>query len=318
MTHTNFRRANFLLIGAEKAGCTSVHHYLAQHPEVFLSRKQGANFFSCGDMDLSGRFGYEPSTYTLTLEAYQRLFWPVRQEAAIGEASPSYLCHRRAAERIRDYLPAVRLIALLRQPAERAYSHFLFNRKQILEELEDFRDALAAEDERVARGWHYRYHYRRNGFYYEQLSHYYALFPRHQLLVLLYDDLVADSATVLRQMFQFLEVDDSFQPDTSLHYNVSGAPRNRAIAWGLRTLRPLRRFTEERLPPKLVAKVGRMLLERSPPKPDVLRELTERYREDILKTQELVGRDLQRWLEVGKPSDPTRDRGASMNEGRDA
>ncbi len=277
-----------------------MHRYLAQHPDVFISPVEGANFFSLGESDLRGRHGYEPASYCMTLDAYRKLFETAAGEAAVGEASPSYLCHRRAAERIRRYLPDARLVALLRQPAERAFSHFLFNHKKAIEELDDFRAALAAEEERVAAGWHYGYHYRRNGFYAEQLEPYLRAFPREQLLVLLYDDLREDPVACMQRIYAFLGVDAAFRPDTSLRYNVSGMPRNRAVRAVLAAAMPARRLLEQRLPPRLVARVGRALLEPRAPDPEVMAELTRGYREDILRTQDRIGRDLGHWLRAGE------------------
>ena len=287
---------NFLFIGAEKAGSTSVHSYLGQHPDVFVSPVQGANFFSCGSEDLSGRYGYEPSTYATTVEDYLGPFEAVSGQRAVGEVSPSYLCHAQAPGRIRRHLPEVKLIGLLRQPAERAFSHFVFNHKMTTETVADFRSALAAEQDRIAAGWHYRFHYRRNGFYSRQLTPYFETFDRTRMLVLLYDDLQADPVACMQRMHAFLDVDDSFVPDTSLHHNVSGMPRNAAIRGALALVRPYRRSLIRRLPPGLVSRVGRVLLNQVEADPELMGELTQGFREDILRTQELIGRDLSHWL----------------------
>lgn len=290
------RQPNFLFIGAEKAGSTAIHRYLSQHPEVFLPQRHGPSYFAHGDMDLSDRYGLELYKYTLTLPAYQSLFDGVKDERAVGESSPSYLYSQRAPGRIQALLPDVKLIAVLRQPADRAFSHWLFQRKQTAEPLADFQAAMQAEPDRIARNWAHRFHYGRQGFYGEQLKRYYSLFPREQILVLLYDDLLADAQGFMRKIFEFLEVDPAFEPDLSERFNVSGEPRNGFVRWALNVAKPVRWYAEQYLSPRIVSPIGRILLTRKRPNPAILNELIEDYRADIAKTQELIGRDLSAWL----------------------
>ena len=108
-----------------------------------------------------------------------------------GESSPFNLYYPESAPRIRHYVPETKLVAVLRQPAAAAYSRYLMLRRNGVERL-SFVAALAAEDRRVAAGWAPRWHYIRRGFYVKQLKPYFDIFPREQIGVYLYDDLVAD------------------------------------------------------------------------------------------------------------------------------
>lgn len=287
---------HFLLMGPEKGGTTSLNQYLRQHPKIFMARIQGANYFSLGDLDLRGRHGYTPARYTATLEAYGALFKDAPAGQVIGESSPSYFVHARAAERIRRIIPEVKLITVLRHPAERAFSHFQFNRKQANEPLRDFEQALAAEPRRIADGWHYRFHYRRNGFYDAHLAPFFRRFPRQQIAVLLYDDFVRDPQAFLRAIFAFLGVDDRFRPDTTLRFNVSGVPRNRAIEWALKRAAPMRPLFQRVVPPRLLSAIGQRMLKRIGLEPEVRARLIEEYRADILALQQRIDRDLSAWL----------------------
>ena len=119
---------NFLIIGAMRAGTTSLYHYLKQHPQVYMSPVKEPRFFALeGEKPDPGRPTDERlMNHSITdIEAYRALFQAVSKETAIGEASPLYLYSPKAPERIRHYIPDAKLIAVLRDPVERAYSHFL-------------------------------------------------------------------------------------------------------------------------------------------------------------------------------------------------
>src|SRR5262249_18066920 len=145
---------NFLLVGTMKAGTTSLYHYVGQHPDVFVSPVKEPSFFAFeGDrVRFRGPRDAELTRFTSQTE-YARLFQGARGESARGEASTVYPSHPRAPERIQYPLGTPRIVVMLRDPAERAFSHFLHLRRYGREPLEDFRAALRAEDERRRGGW---------------------------------------------------------------------------------------------------------------------------------------------------------------------
>ncbi len=287
---------NFLILGAQKAGTTSLYHYLAQHPELFMCPVKEPHYFSWGDLKIGPDLSPDLDR-GLTLADYRRLFARVRGEKAIGEASTTYLASARAARRIRELIPEARMIAVLRDPAERAHSNYVFNRKQLLDHAGDLCRALELEDERLAAGLGIGYGYREKGFYHAQLSEYYRLFDRRQIRIFLYQDLVTDPRAMLREIFGFLAVDEGFEPDISVKYNVSGAPRSRLVETGLRLLQPVRAHLERRLPARLVSGVGKMVLQRQEQEAGARRALIEAYRDDVLRLQDLIGRELSAWLQ---------------------
>jgi hypothetical protein len=322
------RLPNFLVIGAAKSATTALHAYLAQHPEIYMSPVKEPNFFAFegqrprfrgpSKRDLGHgwwtRDRLRNARYELsivTLQRYQQLFARVRTERAIGESSVAYMDFPIAADRIRRRLPGVRLIALLRHPVERAYSKFRQFRRDGLEPLDDFAQALEAESHRVAQGWSPTWHYKRRGFYHAQLEPYYDRFDRAQIRIFLYEDFQARPVEVLRQIFRFLQVDESFTPDTTQRHNVSAEPvrvaRSRLIDLLLDTRNPVRSAANWLLPSHVLWRLRQRLLDAvgrtgaSPPHgplPGALRrELIEEYRSDILELGALIGRDLSRWLE---------------------
>ncbi|MGQ0658302.1 MAG: sulfotransferase [Chromatiales bacterium] len=287
---------NFLIVGAPKAGTTSLYHYLKQHPQVYMSPVKEPHYLSFGEMDLTGRFVHKPRGMVLTAGEYERLFDRVRDETAIGEASTTYLASRRAADRIAARLPGARLIAVLRQPADRAYSSYLMYRQLFAEKAETFEAALEAEQYAIDHNKHPYLHYRDIGYYSQQLNYYYQLFPKQQVQVCVYEDLLDRPLDTIKQIFAFLEVDDTFVPDMSLKYNVSGLPRNTVATRLLKLLHPVRHRIVRALPARLVSGVGQTLLKAPGLNPETRAALTAHFREDILRLQDLIDRDLSYWL----------------------
>jgi hypothetical protein len=195
---------DFLILGAQKAGTTALYAYLRWHPEI-----TGPSFKEVSFFDRHYAKG----------ERWYRAHMPVRRRRSlVGEASPSYLFHPLAPQRIAGMLPDARLIAILRNPVDRAFSHYQHEVALGREPL-SFEDAVDREGERM-RGelermlrdpsyfsvawWNYTYLAR--GRYAEQLERWFASFPREQLLVLFTEELAADTAATYRRVLEFLGV----------------------------------------------------------------------------------------------------------------
>src|SRR5689334_11885254 len=164
---------NFLLIGAAKAGTSSVFAYLGQHPDVFISPTKEPNFFALAGQDVhfAGPGDSIVNRVSITrLDEYEALFKSAGKGMAVGEASTLYLYNPGTAEAIRRLIPDARVLAILRDPAERAYSSYLHMRRDGREPVARFEDALAEEDARVHNHWEHLWHYSRLGFYYAQLK----------------------------------------------------------------------------------------------------------------------------------------------------
>jgi hypothetical protein len=304
---------NFLIIGAGKSGTTSLYHYLNQHPEIFMSPVKEPKFFALEGLGIyfQGPGDKEVMTQTsgnravLEIDEYESLFDGARGAKALGEASPIYLHSPQAPARIRHYIPDAKLVVVLRNPIERAYSAYLHQVRDGREWL-GFREALLAEEGRIQRDWAPGWRYQRVGFYHEHLSRYYKLFGAEQIRVHLYEDLNKSPVSVSQDIFRFLRVDDSFVPDISLRHNVSGIPKSKALVALIKRPNPLKSAAKAVLPEKLRMRLSMNLQNRNlssaPPMPEEARmELIEAYREDVLRLQDLIGRDLSGWLAVKKP-----------------
>lgn len=272
---------NFLIIGAAKAGTTSLYHYLAQHPDVFMSPIKETNHF-CDEGTL-----VDGAPAIRDRAAYQALFAPAAGRAAIGEASPKYLNDVSAPDRIHAELPGVRLIVSLRNPADRAYSSYLGR-------IRDGAETRTAEE--ALRPGNYAFD---TSLYSPRLERYFRRFPRERIEVILFDDLAARPAETLRQICRFLEIEPDLPLDLTERHNPAVVPRfpilNRTLALSLRLLRPLMpqrllwRGYGTRLRSPLLRRADRM-------PPDLRRRLLDQYRDDIRATGELIGRDLSHWL----------------------
>jgi hypothetical protein len=296
---------NFLVIGAAKAGTSSIYEYLRQHPQVFMSPEKETNFFAFGEpVGQAGPFRGEPedaplnySTSALTLEAYQAQFAKARGEPAVGEASPVYLSHPRAPAQIQKYLPRARLIAVLRNPIDRAFSAYMMRVRDGLERPDGFAEAIRGESRRTGGDWSAR-DYLNKGLYCEQLRRYFDRFDRRQMRVYLFDDLARDPLAIMRDLFQFLDVDARFTPATTVKHNASGVIRSPVARFLWTRSRGLRDLFRPLLPPRARRAAFQFVtrdLVKSTLSPELRSELFELYRADIDRLEALLERDLSVW-----------------------
>jgi len=194
----------FLVIGAQKAGTTALYAYLRQHPAITGPSWKEVSFF---DRHYARGEAWYRGNFPNSLRARGDL---------VGEASPSYLFHPLAPERVTGLVPDAKLIALVRNPVDRAYSHYQHEVALDREPL-SFEDALAAEEERLrgeedhmladpayfSHAW-WNYTYRARGLYADQLERWLAVFPREQLLIVPTDDLAADPGATYARVLEFL------------------------------------------------------------------------------------------------------------------
>lgn len=302
----------FLVLGVAKAGTTSLYHYLKQHPQIYMSPQKEPHFFAFGEAPLPpftgpGAIGVQERVVA-TQPAYQALFADWRTELAGGEVSTTNFMPR-ACMRIQQYVPNARLILVLRQPADRAYSQFLNGRRVGWEPCRDFAQALADEPARIQKGWLSSLCYTLPGFYATPLRQYLTTFPHEQLHIYLYEEWQAQPIRILQEIFQFIGVDDQFIPDVTVRYNTAAVPRSRHLTQFLRSPHYLKGLLKPFLAPKLRQQLIHSLSTynntKPPPLEPALRaRLTERYREDILQVQELLQQDMSHWLRPPPPNGP--------------
>jgi len=293
------RLPNFLIIGAPRSGTTTLYESLKHHPQIFLSPKKEPMFFILEDKKTYS--GPDIPTGPDDIDKYRSLFRGVRDEKAIGEATPCYLYCPEVPLRIKELIPDVKFIAILRNPIDRAYSHFLYNRMIGREPLVDINEALAAEEDRIRQGWFMYWCYRGMGYYGRQIERYFSHFDPRQFRFFLLEDLKNAPEDLFRETFQFLVVDDSVRIPKPEKYNSSGFPVNQAVQELIVKPNVLKHLLKKLLPEKTQYRLLTKFLNRNLHKPsltwDNRRQLIACYKEDILKTQDLIHRDLSSWLE---------------------
>jgi hypothetical protein len=302
---------DFLIIGAGKSGTTSLDKYLQQHPQLFISKVKEPNFFGYERMTRADFNGNEEEIHhydnsVTTLDKYLALFRDALPGQIKGETSNTYMYHADAPERIKYYNPDMKLIAVLRQPAGRLYSRYLHLARENRLPTPHFSDCL---DKSTI--WWQRNDLVKEGFYYKNLSRFYALFPKENIRVYLYEDFNAKTEEVLQNIYNFLGVDENFRTDLTVRYNQSGFIKNKFLdkIYGQKGI--LNKTIRALLPQKLIETLkGNVAIQRklndlrsknlSRPKmePEVQKRLmSEVYGEDVEKLQHLIGRDLSHWLQ---------------------
>jgi hypothetical protein len=290
---------DFFVVGAYKSGTTALHHLLGQHPEIFLPHVKEPNFFAF--MNSSDNRPVPPGSIT-TWGDYAALFRDCPAGRVTGEVSPAYMTIPGTADRIRRVVPTARLIAILRNPIDRAYSDYSMYVNTGRETL-DFMGALGQLDKRGDRG-EPTGDYISSGRYGTQLRRYYELFPKERIHVVLFEDFVADQESVLADIFAFLGVDSDFEPGPVKNPNTTGLPPGRLVspdhvaARLYRHVRPSRDRSRLRKARTLAAELIARSFAR-PPMPTEAREhLVTVLRKEIELTEQLIGRPLGHWLET--------------------
>ena len=293
---------NFLVIGVEKAGTTALYNHLRAHPQIYMPALKEPDFFSYDGTPQGPAF--KKKKRVIREEAYYALFDGVRDEQAIGEASPRYFHSPVAPARINALLPEVRLIALLRHPVERAYSHYLMMMNSGTIAYRPF-VPLFREKAQSVETWAQeplRCYGFLLSFYFESLQRYFDHFPRDRIRVYLFEDYVADPRAVLADIFDYLGVETAFTPDIDTRHNPThGIPKNTFLHRTVMRPNLIKTIAQKLLPGTLRRRVAAQMLQQTrtdkPALPKAVRdEFTAVYREDILKVQTLLGRDLSLWF----------------------
>jgi hypothetical protein len=272
---------NLFVVGASKAGTTSLWRYLDAHPDIFMSRMKEPHYFA----------GFMPHTRIAALETddYLALFRGAEHVRWRGDASPSNLVHARAAPAIKERCPDARIVISLRDPVERAYSAYLQRRLRGTVD-ETFTD-VAREGSKNVSGDHGRFI--ASYLAAEHVERYQRLFGP-ALHILLFEDLVADRAAVMGGVFEFLDVDAGLAPADPTPHNAFRSARG-PVADRLLASQGLRRRARQIVPAPLRPQVERILSQPAPKPalPDDARVmLTTYYRDDVERLGELLGRPL--------------------------
>lgn len=271
----------FLIIGAAKSGTTSLYYYLKQHPKIFLPKIKEINYFAYRGQT-KGRF------WARTREEYEAHFDDTENFHAVGEVTPLYFSTEGTPERIKRVIPETQIIAILRNPVDRAYSHYnMYVRAG--RENRTAKEALLDVNSV----------YTRVGFYYKNLSKYFDLFDSKKVKILFFDELKSEPKKLMKELYNFLEVDSSIPLDVTAKHASSFMPKNMYLNRIIKS--DFIRFKIKPIIPQkligLVLKLKNCYSTKPPSLPNELRSaLISIYKDDILNLQEYLQKDLSRWI----------------------
>lgn len=291
-----YRSPDFLICGAAKAGTTSLFHYLSQHPSIYTPFAKEPGYFSA------------LRTYAQSPEKYASLFEQAGQNQKVGEASTAYLTSPDSALRIASAVPEARIIVMLRNPADRAFSHYRWMTREGWEYAPSFQEALRLEQKRRVGNpafvrdnpeYYYNYLYFRSGLYCQYIERYLDAFPADQIHFMLFEEFVQSPVDHAQAVYRFLGVDDTFQPKIKVHNKGRDVWSPRFQYFIRQKLRPAMNTVS--FPSRVRICSNLMAFNKAAEKntiPLTLRKaLLNRYEENIRETEELVGLPLsETWL----------------------
>ncbi len=299
----NLKQGNpvdFLIVGAAKAGTTTLFEILSKHPGIFIPQRKECRYFSCMPGNFAGPLPIAANDITRTPDEYRQLFRKAKTGQLHGDISPEYLYyHQQAVPKILDEITAqIPIIIVLRNPIDRAYSNYLMKVRERREML-SFEDALEVEAERLAAHWAWGWGYVDVGLYAEQVKAYLDNFER-VLFMLFEEDIVTGRAAGKILDFLGLETFDE-EPD-NVHVNISGYPKNRILnrlmtdELVVRKIKNLVKATPLYLRSKRIYhKVMGANLKKKPMSPDTRQMLKEKFEDDVALLEAYTGLQVRKF-----------------------
>ena len=217
-------KVDFFIVGAPKAGTTSLYHYLSEHPQVEMSSQKEPDYFS--DKAIHEQGMYYGKNRVNTLDKYESLF--VQKESVVyGEASVSYLFYENVAEDIKKYNPNAKIIIMLRNPIERAFSHYLMDYRLGL--ISDSFENIIAKKSKHKNAHLFYQQYIEVSKYATQIQRYLDFFEKESILFIDYEDFKKNVSETVDQVYDFLNISAEFAADINTKYNTFTMPKNKVI-----------------------------------------------------------------------------------------
>jgi hypothetical protein len=276
------KKPNFIVVGATKAATTWLYYCLDEHPEVFVPEMKEVNYFSWH--------------YSKKATWYNSFFKNIKDKKAIGEISPSYMIASEVPERIYQWNSDIRLFFILREPVQRAYSHYCMKLRYGLASDNIEQELLPGKE------------FITEGLYFKHISRFLKVFPSEQIKVLIYEDLKHNPELFLKEVFSFLEVDTSFKPTIANQVQYSRRPRQRfpklysflvnIYQWLTVTNSHSRKIIEYLRRKGLIEALHQLNSDCDFPVYSAEKQkfIAEFYKQDTTLLSEWLGRDLSFWL----------------------
>lgn len=284
---------NFLIVGAQKSGTSSLNYYLQEHPEIYMHPKE-LHFFDDRD-----------GTYNQGLGYYGSFFNETEKQKVVGECTPCYMYAADAPQRIHSVLPDVKVAFIMRNPVDRAYSAYWKNIKNGREKY-SFEDALAYEKKRIEiNRWHrLQFSYISRGFYYEQIERYMTLFQKENMLFLLFEDFIAKPQEILNRVYKFIDVDSELENKRVNEVrNFATMSKSKILFQLSKGQYPLPALLDyllyktpmHRIIKAVNKKINVKKFNYPPMKPETRKRLLDQYGPSNEKLSKLIGQDLSIW-----------------------
>lgn len=305
------RASSLFILGVQKAGTTSLHDLLAQHPAIAAASPKEPNYYikiasqrpmvlASGATDMGSLPYFEAEDYAATFGE------PGEDARYFLDSSTGYFPYDEALDAIASHCTEPRMIVVLREPVSRAYSAYNWARKVGWEPLASFEEALAEEDLRHAEGYWFSYWYRRHSEYAVRIRAVTERFAKVRFVM--FEDLATTPQSVCTEIFTWLDLPD---------HSIARVSANKSGSDTTAMRRALRRFATHRredqgamlqsirnvVPPALLARIKRSLVRSldasaAPPPPlapETHAQLTAQFRTDVAEVEEIIGRDLSAW-----------------------
>ena len=286
-------KVDFFIVGAPKAGTTSLYHYLNEHPQVEMSSQKEPDYFS--DKAIHEQGMYYGKNRVKTLGKYESLF-EQKESVVYGEASVSYLFYDNVAEDIKKYNPNAKIIIMLRNPIQRAFSHYLMDYKLGLIS-DSFENIIAKKSKHKSAHLFYQ-QYIEVSKYAMQIQRYQDFFEKENILFIDYEDFKKNVSETVGQVYNFLNISAVSAANINTKYNVSTMPKNKVIRFIYSFI--FLRKTLTLLFPIYLVKIIRNFLFIAEKKPELLKETSRQlkiiFNNDIEKLKDVLGKDYSKWI----------------------
>ena len=281
-------KVGVFIVGAPKAGTTSLHYYLNEHPEILMSSMKEPDFFL--EKEIADLGLYYGTTRINTPQKYHSLFSYKKDEKIFGESSVSYLYYPEVPKRIKEYNTEAKIIIMLRNPVDRAFSHYLMDFKLGL--LSDrFEDVFNKKE-----GLKFQQYFLL-GNYYSQVKRYFDEFSKENVHIIWYSDFKKDAEKEVLKVFKFIDVDSNYKVSFETVHNSFSMPKNKIIR-NIYSVVWLRKLLSFFFPSTFVRFIKSTLFKKGS-KPKITTEsrkfFTEYYLDDICKLEELLSINLSEW-----------------------
>jgi hypothetical protein len=283
-------------VGAPKAGTTSLYYYLNEHPEVEMSREKEPDYFS--DESIQKQDMYYGNQRINSEEKYHSLFNKESKDIVFGEASVSYLFYENVAEDIKKYNPNAKIIIMLRNPIDRAFSHYLMDYRLGLVS-DSFEDIINKKSKHKDAHLFYQ-QYIEVSEYSNQIERYLKEFDAKNILFIDYEDFKIDTREVVRKAYDFLDINSEYIAEINKKHNTFTMPKNNFIRF-IYSFVFIRNILTVLFTKKLIISI-RFLLFKQDKKPvlfdETRKQLEQYFKKDVLKLNDIMNKDFSKWIKL--------------------